>query len=188
MHKLIYILLVGIFINGCTYVNNFNEKVELVSKGEKRSTFDSCANFSYISKINDEEYGEIFSEYINLDHSCIWTGLARGYFEYLFKTTLKLESFKIVQRVDFKNYEFTTYLIDNKYYMNLIYKYSTYEDLFIIDYDGKYFTKLIKDFDPSYENLYLNEKRFLSNYSNSLVKMNFINSYFSRQRESIFEK
>jgi hypothetical protein len=72
--------------------------------------------------------------------------------------------------------------------MNLIYKYSTYEDLFIIDYDGKYFTKLIKEFDKNYESVYLDKERFSNNYTNSLVKMNFINSYFSRQRENIFEK
>ena len=188
MHKFLYILLVGILISGCTYTNNFNEKVELIDQGEKKNTFDSCADFSYISKIKHKEYGNIFSEYINLNTSCSWNGLSRGYFEYLFKTTLKLKSFKIVQRIDYQNYEFTTYLIDDTYYMNLIYKYSTYEDLFIIDYDGKYFTKLIKDFDASYENIYLNEKRFSSNYSNSLVKMNFINSYFSRQRENFIEE
>lgn len=188
MHKFIYILIVGFFINGCTYVSNFNEKVELINEAQKKSTFDSCANFSYISNINDEQYGVLFSEYINLDQTCSWNGLSRGYFEYLFKTTLKLKSFKIVDRIDFKNYEFTTYLVNDEYYMNLIYKYSSFEDLFIIDYDGKYFTKLIKDFDISYKNSYLNEKRFSSDYSNSLVRMNFINSYFSRQRESIFEE
>ena len=141
-----------------------------------------------ISNLNDREYGSLFSEYINLDNSCSWNGLARGYFEYLFKTTLKLESFKIIERKDFKNYEFTTYLINNEYYMNLIYKYSSTEDIFIIDYDGKYFTKLIKDFDVNYENIYLNKERFSSNYSNSLVRMNIFNSYFSRNQESGFEE
>jgi GTP-sensing pleiotropic transcriptional regulator CodY len=71
--------------------------------------------------------------------------------------------------------------------MNLIYKYSIYEDLFIIDYEGKYFAKMINEFDKNYENKYLNKERFSSNYSNSLVKMNFINTYFSMNRET-FEK
>ena len=77
---------------------------------------------------------------------------------------------------------------NEEYYMNLIYKYSSTEDIFIIDYDGKYFTKLIKDFDVNYENIYLNKKRFSSNYSNSLVRMNIFNSYFSRNQESGFEE
>jgi hypothetical protein len=188
MGKYFFIIALSFLINGCTFANNFNDKVEVITKNNKKSTFDSCANFSYISNINDKDYGVLFSEYINLDGSCSWNGLQRGYFEYLFKTTLKLKSFKIIERKDFNNYEFTTYLIDDKYYMNLIYKYSTYEDLFIIDYDGKYFTKLIKEFDKNYESVYLDKERFSSNYSNSLVKMNFINSYFLRQRENIFEK
>ena len=71
--------------------------------------------------------------------------------------------------------------------MNLIYKYSIDEDLFIIDYEGKYFAKMINEFDKNYENKYLNKERFSSNYSNSLVKMNFINTYFSMNRET-FEK
>ena len=188
MYKIIFIIALSFFIVGCNYANNFNEKIELITTNQKRSTYDSCTNFSYISNLNDREYGSLFSEYINLDNSCSWNGLARGYFEYLFKTTLKLESFKIIERKDFKNYEFTTYLINNEYYMNLIYKYSSTEDIFIIDYDGKYFTKLIKDFDVNYENIYLNKKRFSSNYSNSLVRINIFNSYFSRNQESGFEE
>lgn len=187
MFKFITILVLGFLINGCTSANNFNEKIELITNNQKRSTFDSCTNFSYISNIKDNEYGAIFSEYISLDFSCTWNGLARGYFEYLFKSTLNLKSFKIIERFEFKNYEFTTYLIDDLYYMNLIYKYSSSEDIFIVDYNGKYFTKLIKDFDINYKNKYLQEKRFSSNYSNSLVRMNFFNSYFSRERESHFE-
>ena len=159
----------------------------MITNNQKKSTFDSCTNFSYISNINDKDFGVLFSEYINLDSSCSWNGLQRGYFEDLFKTTLKFKSFKILERKDFNNYEFTTYLIDNKYYMNLIYKYSIYEDLFIIDYEGKYFAKMINEFDKNYENKYLNKERFSSNYSNSLVKMNFINTYFSMNRET-FEK
>ncbi|MDZ7818443.1 MAG: hypothetical protein U5K55_07440 [Aliarcobacter sp.] len=188
MGKYFFLIVLGFLFNACSLSNNFNEKLELIINNDKKNTFDSCANFSYISNINDKNYGVLFSEYINLDSSCYWNGLQRGYFEYLFKTTLKIKSFKIIERKDFYNYEFTTYLIDDKYYMNLIYKYSTYEDMFIIDYDGKYFTKLIKEFDKNYENMYLNKERFSSNYSNSLVKMNFINAYFSKQKEEIFEK
>ena len=187
MGKYFFIIILSLFINGCTLANNFNDKVELITNNQKKSTFDSCTNFSYISNINDKNFGVLFSEYINLDSSCSWNGLQRGYFEDLFKTTLKFKSFKILERKDFNNYEFTTYLIDDKYYMNLIYKYSIYEDLFIIDYEGKYFAKMINEFDKNYENKYLNKERFSSNYSNSLVKMNFTNTYFSMNRET-FEK
>jgi hypothetical protein len=72
--------------------------------------------------------------------------------------------------------------------VDLIYKYSTYEDLFILDYDGKYYSSLRKRFDKNYTNIYKDKLRFKSEYSKSLVNMNFINSYFSRDRESFYDK
>lgn len=188
MWKIFLLLVTSFFISACTSINNFDNDVESFVNNQKKVTFDSCANFSYISNVNDEKYGNLFIEYIDLDSSCSWNGFQRGYFEYLFKTTLKLKLFKLIERKDFDNYEFSTYLIDEKYYMNLIYKYSVFENLFIIDYEGKYSTELIKQFDTNYENIYLNKSRFSSNYSKSLVNMNIINSYFSRERDMFFEK
>lgn len=150
---------------------------------KKNYTFDSCTNSSYISNFNNEKYGNLFIEYINLDSSCNWNGFQRGYFEYLFKTTIKLDSIKLVEVVDFKNFELLTYLVDNKYYFNLIYNFTVNEDIFIIDYEGKYFDEKIKKLIPSYVNDYLNKPRFVSQYNNSLVKMNFINAYFSKDNE-----
>lgn len=188
MWKTFFFLVLSFFITACTSIDNFDNDIKPFDNNRKRMTFDSCTNFSYISNVNDKKYGNLFIEYINLDNSCRWNGFQRGYFEYLFKTTLKLESFKLIERKDFNNYEFSTYLIDEKYYMNLVYKYSVSEDLFVIDYEGKYFTELMKNFDNNYKNIYLNKTRFSSNYSKSLVNMNFINSYFSREREDFFEK
>ena len=54
--------------------------------------------------------------------------------------------------------------------------------MFIIDYDGKYFDEKIKEFDKNYQNKFLDKPRFNSNYSNSLVRMNTLNRYFSADR------
>ena len=67
--------------------------------------------------------------------------------------------------------------------MNIIYIYTVYEDYFIIDYNGIYSDRLIKEFDEAYINLYLNKPRFLLIIKNSLVRMNMLNSYFSKERE-----
>jgi len=181
-----YLVLLLVFYSGCVQQKNFNaEKTLEEGSINKEFTSSSCTKFSYISTIKNQNYGDLFIEYINLENSCNWNGFQRGYFEYLFKSTLKLKSFRLVESKDYQNYEFNTYIIDEKYYMNLIYKYSIYEDLFIIDYDGKYFTEQIKKFDKDYNNIYMNKERFLSNYKNSLVRMNIINSYFSTQREEL---
>lgn len=179
------IFLMFIFlIIGCNSTKNLNldNKLQLVLN-EKNSTFDSCTNFSYIGKSTTKEFGQVFVEYINLNSNCKWNGLSRGFFTDLFKSTLKIDSFKLIERKEFKNYEFSTYLVDEKYFMNIIYIYTVYEDYFIIDYNGIYSDRLIKEFDEAYINLYLNKPRFFTNYKNSLVRMNMLNSYFSKERE-----
>ena len=45
---------------------------------------------------------------------------------------------------------------------------------------------MIRLYDKNYINKYTNEPRFNSNYSNSLVRMNILNGYFSKQGESDF--
>jgi hypothetical protein len=181
--KMIIYLSVLLLLAGCSSLsNNFIDNIENLKNNKKIYTHDSCTNFSYISQNQEEKYGKLFYEYINLDGSCHWNGMQRGFFDDLFKSTLKLNSVKVVERKNYENYEFSTYLIDNKYYMNLIYKYSVYEDLFIIDYEGKFFDQEIRKFDINYKNDFLDKPRFDSNYSNSLVRMNILNRYFSISR------
>jgi hypothetical protein len=179
----IFLIVFSVFFVGCNFkVANF-ESFPL-NKEKKINTQDFCTNFSYILNDNSKEYGKLFVEYIDLDISCNWNGFARGYFDDLFSSTLKLKSMKTIERLDYGNYEFSTYLINDKYYMNLIYKFSVTENLFVIDYDGKLSEKLIKEFDVNYVNKYKDMLRFESNYSTSLVNKNIINSYFSRESES----
>ena len=179
--NIVLMLMILIFV-GCD-IKTVNLDDNIINHQNKIYTNDYCTNFSYISKENSKEYGNLFIEYIDLDLSCNWNGFQRGYFDYLFETTLKLKSLKAVERLDYGNFEFSTYLINDNSYMNLIYKFGANEDMFIIDYDGKLSDKLIKEFNQDYINKYINKTRFISNYSNSLVKMNIINSYFSRERE-----
>lgn len=182
MKMIIYLSSLLLLVGCSSLSNNFIDNIGNLKNNKKIYTHDSCTNFSYISQNQEEKYGKLFYEYINLDRSCHWNGMQRGFFDDLFKSTLKLNSVKVIERKEYKNYEFSTYLIDNKYYMNLVYKYSVYEDLFIIDYDGKYFDQEIRKFDINYINRFLNEPRFDSNYLNSLVRMNILNRYFSISR------
>lgn len=182
MKNIIYLSLLLLLVGCSSLENNSIDKIENFGNNKKIYTHDSCTNFSYISQNQEEKYGKLFYEYINLDRSCKWNGMQRGFFDDLFKSTLKLQNMKAIERKDYGNYEFSTYLIDDKYYMNLIYKYSVYEDLFIVDYDGKYFNEKIKEFDKNYVNKFLDKPRFNSNYSNSLVRMNMLNSYFTADR------
>ena len=189
MRKIIYLSLF-LLLGGCSSIeNNSIDNIQIFKNNKKNFTYDSCTKFSYISQNEEEKYGKLFYEYINLDSNCSWNGMSRGFFDDLFKSTLKIKKIKKIkniERIEYKNYEFSTYIIDDKYYMNLIYTYSVYEDFFIIDYEGKLFNEMIRLHDKNYINKYTNEPRFNSNYSNSLVRMNILNGYFSKQGESDF--
>ena len=92
MRNFLVIFILCLSIYGCNSINNLSDNMSEFTELTKKNTSDSCANFSYISNINDKEYGRLFSEYINLDNSCSWNSFQRGNFEYLFKSTLKLKS------------------------------------------------------------------------------------------------
>ncbi|MFA9372516.1 MAG: hypothetical protein ACERKK_00040 [Poseidonibacter sp.] len=181
-----YIIYLVIFIfAGCSqnYDNNFFKNNVIYDKNKIQYTFDSCTNSSYILNTKDEKYGKLFIEYISLDIDCRWNGLERGYFEYLFKQTLKIKEFKVIERLDYENYEISTLLIDNKYYLNIIHFFIVTENTFIIDQEGVLTNELINKFDKNYKNEYLNKNRYKFDYNKSLVNLNFINAYFSKEIE-----
>jgi hypothetical protein len=94
--------------------------------------------------------------------------------------TIKAKSYKVVEKKEFENIEISTYLVNELYYVNIIDKYTVFEDKLMIDYSGIYSTYLIKNYDSSYENIYINKPRLDTNYFNSLVRFNFFYSYFSK--------
>ncbi len=95
--------------------------------------------------MNDIKYKKIFTEYINLESSCKWNGVARGYFVSLFMDTIKAKSYKLVEKKEFKNLEVLTYLVDEEFYVNIIDKYTVFEDKTNrFHYSGIYFYRFDK--------------------------------------------
>ena len=87
MFRFLYIILLSLFFTSCSVKSNLIQ--DEFTNIKKQNTYDRCANFSYISLSDDIKYGKIFTEYISLDSSCKWNGLARGYFVSLFMDTIK---------------------------------------------------------------------------------------------------
>ena len=79
MLKFVSILLVSLFFVSCATTKS-NLIQDEFTNIKKQNTYDRCANFSYIILSDDIKYGKIFTEYISLDSSCKWNGMARGYF------------------------------------------------------------------------------------------------------------
>lgn len=181
MSKYIYILLLALFFTSCSHsnLNSYSNYID-ISKEKKQFTNDSCTFNSYILNTSNSLYGNIFIEQISLNSNCIWNGFQRSYFDNLFKEKNHIKTMVAIERMDFKNYEFSTYLINDKYIMNLIYEFSSNENTFIVDYSGKLFTKMIKQFDKNYKNIYLDEPRYSSDYNSSLVNQNIIKHYYKK--------
>jgi hypothetical protein len=143
------------------------------------STSDSCTNQSYLLK--EKRY---FIEYISLDTNCSWNGLASGYFEREFKSELKLKSMIAIERLDIKNYTFSTFKINDYYSLKTITIYSVFTDTFIIDFEGTLYNELLQKLKPTYKKKYKEMPRFIADYKYSMVKFNFFNSYFNRESSS----
>jgi len=181
--KIILCLCIVIFFTGCSINKNLNTNNTFSSENKIINySLNGCSSNSYTSKVNDIKYGKLFIEEVSLNSYCFWNGLSRSYFEQLFKSSLNINSLKVVQRFDYSNYEFTTYLVNGKYYINLIYAYSFNSDKFILDYKGLYFENKVKNFDSSYINTSMYKDRFPLDYDESLVKKNIINNYFQKER------
>ncbi len=188
MKNVLLFISVLIFFTACSSANlnkiPLNLKEIVLENKNIVYTFNNCTNFSYYTKEKNIKYGKLFIEYINLNFNCRWNGFQRGFFEELFKSTLKIKSIKIIEQFDFENFEFTTYLINEKDYLNLIYNYQVFRDVFIVDYKGVLSQEYIQKFNSSYKSSYLNKSRFSEEYNKSLVNMAIINGYFSKERFS----
>lgn len=188
MKKSILIVFIIALFSGCTAlqvdnISMWNKDLKLTNK-EVTTTFHPCTTFSYYVKDNNKKYGKLFIEYVDLSSDCMWNGFARGFFEELFKQTQKINSMKIVEQYDYDNFEFTTYLIDNSSYVNLIYNFTTSKSIFILDYSGKLSNEYIKSYNKDYVSKYINKKRYSKDYEKSLVTMGNFYSYFSRDSDS----
>lgn len=189
MFKFIYFLFItslALFFTGCgsSNFNSVNNYIDL-SKTKKQFTIDSCASNSYILNTTNTEYGKIFIEQVSLDNTCEWNGFQRSFFDDLFKEKTDIKTMVAIERLDFASHEFSTYLINDKYIMNLIYEFFGNENRFIVDYEGKLFTKMINQFDKNYVNKYLDKPRFSSNYNSSLVNQNIIKNYYNQEIEPL---
>ncbi|QKJ21696.1 hypothetical protein [Poseidonibacter lekithochrous] len=184
--RIIFLVFITIFFTSCAQQNIRNIDVNKNAKFNQIQTiptFDVCTNDSYIATLNDKKYGRLFIEYISLNNNCLWNGYQRGYFMYQFQNKLNIKDMKAVEDFNFDNYEITTYLVDHKYYVNLIYKYGVFEDEFILDYSGVMSSEIIRKYDSSYVSEYQDKGRFNRDYNYSLVRENLINSYFVRELE-----
>jgi hypothetical protein len=121
---------------------------------------------------------ELFLEHIRLDNDCIWNTDAFGAYKSFFKDKLKLKSMQLVEEHNFDNYTFSTYKIDNQFFIHLIHIYEMHKDTFIVDSKGKLYTKLLTALKGQFTYEYANEEKGDIHFEMSLTKENAFASYF----------
>lgn len=154
---------------------------------KKRAQFDACSSFSYTLNDSSSSWGDVFIEHIGLHSNCKFNAESLGLFLYEFKEQLKLQKFEKLQTLVHDNYEFRTYKINDTYFVNFIFIYTSFDYTFIVDYEGKLSQALLQQFDASFESNFLNHPRFKANYDYSLVKMNVFKGYFTKMSEDNFK-
>jgi hypothetical protein len=147
------------------------------------TNYDRCSTFSYTLNETLNTYGKVFIEDINLHSNCQFNVEALGALTYEFKEQLRLKSFEKVEELSFGNYEFLTYKVNDTSYVSIIYIYTPFSMRFMVDYEGKVYNELLLQFDKTYKNNFLHQKRFDANYTYSIVKMNMFKHYFDVMSE-----
>lgn len=147
------------------------------------TNYDRCSTFSYTLNDTLNTYGKVFVEDISLHSNCQFNVEALGALTYEFKEQLRLKSFEKVEELSFENYEFLTYKVNGTSYVSIIYIYTPFSMRFMVDYEGKVYNELLLQFDRTYKNNFLHQKRFDANYTYSIVKMNIFKHYFDVMSE-----
>jgi hypothetical protein len=156
-------------------------KLDLTNPKYTNQNF-QCTFGAYTLSDDNIRYGKLFMESIDLKSKCHWNGLPSGYFEYAVKKQLKIKSIKTVEDIDFSNYSFKTFKVNDSSYLSIIYIFSADDsDRFILDFDGKLYSSLLKKLDKNYVDKYSSKKRFSGDYNYSLSRNNFFEHYYQAE-------
>lgn len=143
---------------------------------ETKTRYDSYVLEAYTLKADN-----IHVEYIHTDNDVSWNGQAFSFFKDLLKENIKANSMDLLEKKEFRHYEFLVYKINGQYILNLIYIYEINKEVFIVDTKGELYENLLKNFDKTYE--YNFERKAINSIdlNLSLVKNNAMKSYFALQ-------
>ena len=141
---------------------------------ETKTRYDSYILEAYTLKANN-----IHVEYIHTDNDVSWNGQAFSFFKDLLKENIKAKSMDLLEKKEFRHYEFLVYKINGQYVLNLIYIYEINKEVFIVDTKGELYENLLKNFDKTYVYQFEKNQIDFMDLNLSLVKNNAMKSYFN---------
>ena len=125
----------------------------------------------------------LYLEYIHTDSDILWNGQALSFFINLLKHDIKAKSMELLEKREFKHYEFLTYRIDDSYILNFIYIYEIDKEVFIIDYKSELYEGLLRNFHRNYKYKFEKNEKISLEFNTSIVKNNAIYGYFKSGSE-----
>lgn len=141
---------------------------------ETKTRYDSYILDAYTLKADN-----IHLEYIHTDNDVSWNAQALSFFKDLLKESINAYSMDLLEKKEFRHYEFLVYKINGQYILNIIYIYEIDKEVFIVDSKGELFEGLLKNFEKKYVYNFEKNKNISLSLNVSLVKNNAMNSYFS---------
>ncbi|MFA6685003.1 MAG: hypothetical protein WCS26_07050 [Arcobacteraceae bacterium] len=170
-----------VFLSGCSgtpymqfsqnaiYLNDAdNTNVIELKNPRKIDRYDSCVFNGFTIDDTNKHI-----EYIKLHSWCQWNGLSSSFYQNFLN--LNIKKLQLIKSFVKDKYNIFLYAKNGKEFY-FVHTYDVTSDLFIIDYDGSFVTKICKE-------CYLIDKslRFDEKIDKSLVERNFIEGYFSRE-------
>ena len=141
---------------------------------ETKTRYDSYILDAYTLKADN-----IHLEYIHTDNDTSWNAQALSFFKDLLKESINPYSMDLLEKKEFRHYEFLVYKIDEKYILNIIYIYEINKEVFIVDQKGDLYENLLKNLDKNYVYKFEKNKMDFIDLNFSLVKNNAMKSYFA---------
>ncbi len=154
-----------------------------IDKKNIKYTNDFCTRNSYTISQDFEGYGNLFIENVELKQKCTWHGLSRGMYETFLKEKSNIKTMSLIKRIDIGTYEFSQYLVDDKYKLNLVFIWSGLKSTFIIDAQGNFSSMLLSKL-SSKSTLAQIEQAYNLEFNSSIVRANILGEYFGIEDKS----
>ena len=157
--------------------NKTKEPIKInIIKSIKKTQYDSKVLDGYTLDIKESNFGKLYIEYITLLDKYTWGGFSRGFFTDLISKELNLNSMELIETTDVRNYEFTTFKINDSCILNIIFIWEVNQSTFIVDYDGLLTNVLKEGFGITDTNM--DRKKCSMSFQGSLTKSNITEHYF----------
>jgi hypothetical protein len=140
---------------------------------ETKTRHDSYTLESYTVKSDS-----LFIEYVHIQNDVQWRGLPSSLYIEFLKDRLGFKKMETLEKLEFKNFDFYTFKIDDHFILNFIYIWEINKDVFILDIKSELYTNLLKNFDKEYEYKFEQNKENTLDIDISIVKENNFFNYF----------